>query len=713
MPSYQYFHPKDRSPSDQGFEQEKTPSIEEPIIPMNKLGITVVEQDPRGRFQNPLQSVQAAIRQGAGTLQMVMMTPPTSPIGGRPKAYGVDVRQAMREVLEASKADPLDKDSAPSVVFEGVEMPTVISNLSGFDPQRNKFEDESRARNIAEVKEAIRFVADIAGGGGIDILSQEYDRPIAVAEWNKKIKSSGPNAGAKHEEPLFYGYPEEAENTPMPIVDKRDGSMITQVRRGDVINRPVWKVADEDGWGETREGKKVQLVKGKTYVDYSGKVVDEDNRVPVWIEKEQRFDFKPLKWDDFERIAKDLNEKKASGELKDDHELEWTPEEVRLREQLQSQIETARGWALNYSKGYQQSLDKLKEFQELQGYFSEHEKTMNPEQLNAARRRIAAKAAGLEDEESGRVGVDDKKLPSELLNENITALQRNLREREKMVTGQEQSALQSEEYLKNAISVPKFALNKSISSYAELGIAAMDETIVRKETNSEFKPLFVGPENGWPGGYGSHPTEYIDLIQKSREKMAKELQENRGFSEQQAKDASKEHIKGLFDTSHMGMWLEHYHPRDDKGNEIMNHETRLKMFNKWYMDQIETIAKADVVGSIQAVDSAGAGHGHLPAGQGIFPVVQAVKTFKKHGWDGFVVSEGHEEESFGEGRILTEAWKAFGAHIDTGYGIPSPAPMTWRGAQQGYFGKTYPPTMVFGAYAPSNEWRLWSEVPFE
>ena len=56
----------------------------------------------------------------------------------------------------------------------------------------------------------------------------------------------------------------------------------------------------------------------------------------------------------------------------------------------------------------------------------------------------------------------------------------------------------------------------------------------------------------------------------------------------------------------------------------MIEEKRLKKFNKWFMDQVDNMGKAGVVGSIQAVDSASGAHGHLPPGQGILPVKDAV-----------------------------------------------------------------------------------------
>jgi len=192
---------------------------------------------------------------------------------------------------------------------------------------------------------------------------------------------------------------------------------------------------------------------------------------------------------------------------------------------------------------------------------------------------------------------------------------------------------------------------KTFDSYAELGIAAMIET---KSNPHATRDLYVGPELGWPGQYGGHPEEFIELIQESRKEMAKKLVVDYNLSESAAKEKAKHHIKGLFDTSHMGMWLRNF--KRDKGESDINHTKR---FNRWYLEMVDKLIQSDTVGSIQAVDSASGAHGHLPPGQGIFPIVESVERFKKNGFKGFIVSEGHEEEMFGHGRIMLETWNAF------------------------------------------------------
>jgi hypothetical protein len=179
------------------------------------------------------------------------------------------------------------------------------------------------------------------------------------------------------------------------------------------------------------------------------------------------------------------------------------------------------------------------------------------------------------------------------------------------------------------------------------------------------------------------------------------------MSKKQAEELADKHIKGLFDTSHMGMWLAHFKPKPGE-----TEDQRIERFKKeFYLPAVKKIADAGVVGGIQLVDSKSAAHGHLPPGEGIFPVMETAKIFKEKGYSGFIVSEGHEEEKFGEGRIRMKTWQHAGANVGAGYF--SGPPLRWGQVQHAYFGKTYSPMFMFGGYAPSNEFKLWSEVPLE
>jgi len=558
------------------------PEIEGPIITIGELGQTVPETDPSGKFKNMVQGVQAALRAGSKNIQLVLTVPPNSPMGGRPKAYGQEVRQAMKELFVANQANLI-----------GIEMPTSMNNLSGFDPQQGVFSETTREKYTDEVKEAIRLASDIGQGGGIDIVSWEFQRPISAIAAERE------------------GFAPE----------KDEIRQVVEADTGRIIPFRVQKVERDmpfEPGTETETG------------------IDE-NGFPK---------MKKWKWDDFVAWA-ELKSKQEGKEI--------TPEELVVKSQFDAQVKVAEGYAKHYM-----------------GQAVEIEKAMK-----------AAKEAG------DTVRAKD--------------LEIRFQSDRQLAIGQMQQADEAKRKMENILPVSKYAKEKSMESYAELGIAAMDETLNNPRVKS---PIHVGPELGWPHAYGGHPKEFVELIKGARAKMAEKLETDRGMNSSEAKRQAEEHIQGMLDTGHLGMWLEHFKP-------TMRYTDRLKEFNKWFMGQIDYLAGEKVIGGIQAVDSAGAAHGHLPPGQGIFPVVDAVRRLKEKGFKGYIVSEGHEEERFGEGRILLKTWQSFNAPIESRYG-PGVHKQSYDPRHQGYFGRVQSPRQMFGSYTPPfGEYKPWSEIPFE
>jgi len=637
---------------------EKT-KLEEPIIPINELGQTVPEKDP-ATGANIVQNVQAAIRSGAGNIQIVLTTPSTAAIGGRPKAYGKEVREALREMAKANE-----------VIISGIEMPTSsISNLSGFNPQSGTISEEKRRQDMQEVKDAIQFAADVAGGGGVDIWSQEFPRTIFDAKWNKTGKWAG----------QFEAYEDEDKHAVKHLVDERTGRVIQEIRMNQEVAFPVWQQHKGKNTYTDYNGK---TVKPNDFTDNEGNKVNMRNRIPKYNKETDMFEVKLIGWEDFKKIAKEENilKEKEKGRPLRPGERE-TPEEAFYKASLRAQESISRGWVFSYTRDTKEALEGIHNLERIKKI---------PENQRPPDR-------------SGRPPSDED------IKDDLQRLRRQVLANREMATGQLQQMKDLQQQQAHITTAEKFAKDKAIESYAELGIHSMDESHAK---NTE-KPLYVGPELGWPQGWGGHPDEFIELIQKSRQKMAKDLQVDRKMSERDAKDAAARHLKGLFDTSHMGMWLNHFkkeHPQETE-------QQRLDRFNGWFMEQSEKLAKAGIVGGIQAVDSASGAHGHLPPGQGIFPIVESVKKFKEHGYTGFVVSEGHEEEQFNRGRILLQTWKAFGSPIASGgYPMADEAGLstipTWPMIQSAYFRHSYPPNFIVGAYSPSNEWKLWTETPLE
>jgi hypothetical protein len=186
--------------------------------------------------------------------------------------------------------------------------------------------------------------------------------------------------------------------------------------------------------------------------------------------------------------------------------------------------------------------------------------------------------------------------------------------------------------------------------------------------------------------------------------------DQQGYTKEAANEAAKTHIQGMLDTSHLAMWYKHFARKEGETDE-----KHLQRFQGWMKDEAVKMVKEGVVGGVQVVDSITGEHSHLPAGQGSFDVAGVVVEMEKAGFKGHIIAEGHEEDTagFGQGRILTETWRAFGAPISN---VAPGQPMgmrSWGGIQRSYFGHLNPTTYVIGAYVPSNEWQPWSEVGFD
>lgn len=597
-------------------------NIEKPIIPISELGQTIPEHDPAGRHKNVIQVAQAAIRRGAGKMQLMLQTSPEHAIGGRPKAYGPEVREVLRDVFKANQA-----------MLSGVEMPTSMNNLSGYNPQQGSFDDEKMKRDMDEVKDAIKFAADVGQGGGVDIVSWEYARPLFNASWNKDKKG----------QPIF----EETGEPVVQIVDERTGR-IQGLRIVEIEKIPI---ARDKETGERFQYDPQQA----SFVDSRGKPTE----------------LKAWNWKDYQAWA----EKKGIA-----------PEQLFMREQLQTQIDQARGWASTYRTYAQRT---KKELEDAEQAYEDARKAGDQAKMQQLQRAIRDQKAKYDQE------IDT-------------------------IRSYEQQAAENKEKANYLVPIGKYAMERTTDSYAKLAIAARQETVYNKNAKRD---IYVGPEIGWPHAYGSHPSEFKNLIREARTKMTelltsptiedpktKEEKPNpyfeKGMSRSEAEAAAKRHIKGCFDTGHFGMWFQHFKP------ELPWHK-RIEEFNKWYMEEVKDLAKGDEVGSIQLVNSMSGAHGHLPPGQGIFPVVETAKEFKKQGFKGFMVSEGHEEERFNEGRILVETWRAFNAPFSSTYGPGVPA-QGWRDFEGRYVGYQQSPRKMFGSYVPPfGEYKPWSEIPLE
>ncbi len=667
------------------------------VIGIKDLGASVTEGS---RFGSLIQTAGQAIREGAGSIELATIQGGGEPGGA--EGYGHEARQALREMARAN-----------SISYTSVHTPAnTVGNLSGYNYQERGFSDEFRKRSIEEVKKAITFAADV-NAGAVVVHTGEALRDMTVAKWNKNMAS-----GKKE----FMSFEEEPGRQVIYMVDDRTGKLVTEVRKSNVVFEPQFKrkYNPETGFEE--------------YIDKDGKFLDEKNeddlfqRIPIWNSEKTRFDTERRDWNYFVKLADRWN-KKYKRKNQEGREMEWTPEELFFRKQMESQMLQARGSSLYHGREYdkldsdrKKLIDTLTYYQKLEKELPEEElwKIMDEDpKLQSHWGRAAHKYVGMK-----------RKRPTEIIKEALNDVELQMKYTHEASSAADANADQYSETIRHVVPVLRYAKDKTTWSYAQAGLLALDQT---KNNPHAKKDVFVAPENIFPEmGYGSHPEELIELVQNARQKMVEfltskeilnphELRDEKtgelkiiknpyyksDIGKKQAEEYAKRHIKATLDTQHLGMWWSYFTPLPGESEA-----GRRKRFDTWYKEQVQKMEKADIIGHIHAVDAMGGGHHHLPIGQGILPVKWTLEYLKKKGYKGTMISEGWEENRVTPGRQLTASWRHLGTNI--GAGLPmggGGAP--WRDIQYGYFSQMQSPYFIFGAYAPSNDWQLWSQVPME
>ncbi|MCK5788978.1 MAG: sugar phosphate isomerase/epimerase, partial [Chlamydiia bacterium] len=145
---------------------------------------------------------------------------------------------------------------------------------------------------------------------------------------------------------------------------------------------------------------------------------------------------------------------------------------------------------------------------------------------------------------------------------------------------------------------------------------------------------------------------------------------------------------------------------------------RKSRFDKWYLDQVKKMKKADIIGHVHVVDTLGYADQHLPIGEGSMPVKTALEYLKEKGYTGTMMSEAHGMGKGGQARQMLKTWAHLGSTVSMGNvygggGAPGAGRVSFGDVHQSYFGSHRAPYTIFGAYAPSNDWTLWTQVPLE
>ncbi|MBI4983720.1 hypothetical protein HZC32_03690 [Candidatus Woesearchaeota archaeon] len=475
-----------------------------------------------------------------------------------------------------------------------------------------------------------------------------------------------------------------------------------------------------DGKTKTAPGEKDE--NGRLiYLDpFSEKRVPDEKRVPRFNKDKGKFEIKQMGWEELEEEAhqmtlraREIWEQWKGGKLSEEEftKSNWAkfkdvkskedivvrPEEAYIISTLETNAANSRGWATYYAGNFQENLENLKKLEKAKVFYKEIEKATAEEEKWKLKQQVRSLVGDLVPPEA--------KLPSEVIDHAIAEIRRHMEQAQEGGSSQWAQEAEAMETIKHVESAETYALKEAHNAYAQAGIQAMLKSQQLEGKGALRKPIFVAMENLFPESYGAHPDELIDLVKHSREQMEVILRE-KGMPANQAHEMAEKHIGATFDTGHFNMWKKYW--RGDSHKPIEEND---KEFTKWYLEQVEKLAKAGIVKHLHIVDNYGYQDEHLAPGQGNASIREAIEIFKKHGYKGeFIVEPGAGSNvDSNQFSFMTNAWKYFGRSI---YGV-GVEPKRWGEVQYSYFGQNQPPYFVFGPYAPSEDWTLWSGTPLE
>lgn len=630
---------------------------------------------PMGIGAQNVQGIAAKIREGAGAIEIQFPGVMTGNRQGQtPGMYGKEQREAIRELAQINEVNITTHSGFGIMGFAGMD-------------QHGNFSKDQRKIAVDEIRRAIEFAADAAKGGSVVVHTGEFPRPISEQPW---AQSKEAPQGYK-----FFSYSEEPERAVFRLVDDRTGQLVQQVRKNVTVMRPIWLTND----GKPKSDK-------NNYVDYEGNTVDITKRVPDYNKETKRFKTKEYTWDDFVAEAEDRNrlrEWELGRQLKADEMV--VPEEAFLRATLETNEAHSRGWAGSYAQGFKDEVEVLEKLKKALAFYERLEKSIPPSEKERLMEQAGPNLRGL----GVKYIPPEYKYPSEILKEEIKDLRFRIDFAQLASSSQEQQADESRETQRHIVSANKYALKESYNSYAESGIHAMNIT---RSKNLE-KPVFITMENIYPESYGSHPDELMDLVIGSRQRMADILHKEYNYPTEEANKLAETHIKTTIDVGHLNTWRKYWH---NDGNKTMQEND--DDFKKWMLTKVEEMAKKKMVGNVHLSDNDGYHDEHLTPGDGTTPIKEAVEILRKHGYKGALTVEAGAAATTDvtDFHGLMKTWKLFGSPVYSGHAA-APARLvpkgSWSDIQYSYFGQTTPPYYIFGPYAPSQDWTLWSEVPFE
>jgi len=685
-----------------------------------ELGIKDIGMSvPMGISAANVAGIYSKIRMGAGNIEIQF---PGYRTGSRnaqtPEMLGEDQRQAIRELSMANEVKFTTHAS-----FQ-------LMGMMGRD-ERGNFSLYNATQDMFELKRAIDFQADM-GGGSVVIHSGEFERPMTdmyLDDETGRINLARDPSGRL----LFRQAHTQEVDAHFELLDDRTHAKIETVQKNRLVAHPDWRLAKEDRRGIDQEGNNILIRKGD-YIDYENrKIIDPFDpargRVPEFNEVTKEFKIRLKSFEDFKKEAEEYNryKEKELGRKLNYYEKMY-PEEAYVKATLDAQEGIARGWSVYYGLGTERNIKALNELEKAKKFYEELDKTIPPEEqwkiLREDRELFSA---------TGGFAAPEMKHPLDLIKKSIEDSKKNLDFARTSSAGQLQQALDTYETKQHIITPIKRLEKHGVRLYAEAGVHAL------RKTQDPNNPVTVAIEHIFPERFGGHLEELKWIVQKSRERMVELLTEpeieygasmapeeideeklRKGFkqpnpyymgvSKEEAEKLAESHIKATLDTGHINLWRK-YWQEDPRKTREQNEDA----FKRWVLEQVEGLAKEKMVGNVHLADNYGYQDDHLAPGQGNSPIREIMSILKKYGYQKAVTVEPGADAStdLSDFHGLMKTWRFFGSPV---YGMGfrgAGVPQTWSDVQYSFFGQNKPPYYVFGGYAPSNDWTLWSAVPLE
>jgi len=685
-----------------------------------ELGIKDIGMSvPMGISAANVAGIYSKIRMGAGNIEIQF---PGYRTGSRnaqtPEMLGEDQRQAIRELSMANEVKFTTHAS-----FQ-------LMGMMGRD-ERGNFSLYNATQDMFELKRAIDFQADM-GGGSVVIHSGEFERPMTdmyLDDETGRINLARDPSGRL----LFRQAHTQEVDAHFELLDDRTHAKIETVQKNRLVAHPDWRLAKEDRRGIDQEGNNILIRKGD-YIDYENrKIIDPFDpargRVPEFNEVTKEFKIRLKSFEDFKKEAEEYNryKEKELGRKLNYYEKMY-PEEAYVKATLDAQEGIARGWSVYYGLGTERNIKALNELEKAKKFYEELDKTIPPEEqwkiLREDRELFSA---------TGGFAAPEMKHPLDLIKKSIEDSKKNLDFARTSSAGQLQQALDTYETKQHIITPIKRLEKHGVRLYAEAGVHAL------RKTQDPNNPVTVAIEHIFPERFGGHLEELKWIVQKSRERMVELLTEpeieygasmapeeideeklRKGFkqpnpyymgvSKEEAEKLAESHIKATLDTGHINLWKK-YWQEDPRKTREQNEDA----FKRWVLEQVEGLAKEKMVGNVHLADNYGYQDDHLAPGQGNSPIREIMSILKKYGYQKAVTVEPGADAStdLSDFHGLMKTWRFFGSPV---YGMGfrgAGVPQTWSDVQYSFFGQNKPPYYVFGGYAPSNDWTLWSAVPLE